>query len=158
MEKLAEPTVQIRTVRKADLSAVHELESSIFKDPFPSYFIDQLADANPDTFLVAVENGSIVGYVVVDKWADHQHLVSIAVRSGLRRRGIGQAMLDNMIPRIRDGPLRLELRKSNQAALALYRKNGFKETGIAHSYYADGEDAITMEKWLGKKPEILVRA
>jgi ribosomal protein S18 acetylase RimI-like enzyme len=37
-------------------------------------------------------------------------------------------------------------------------KNGFREAGIAHSYYTDGEDAIQMEKLIEKKPEILAPA
>jgi len=37
-------------------------------------------------------------------------------------------------------------------------KNGFRETGIAHGYYTDGEDAFQMEKWIEKKPEILAPA
>ena len=158
MQKFAESSVQVRPVRKEDLPGVHELEASSFKDPFPPYFIDQLANANPETFLVAVEDGRIVGYVVVDKWTDHQHLVSLAVSAGSRRKGIGQALLDNIFGRVREGHLRLELRKSNQAALSLYRKNGFTETGVTHSYYTDGEDAITMERLIEKKPEILAPA
>src|SRR5205807_7819980 len=83
-------------------------------------------------------------------WSDHQHLVSIAVRAGLRRRGIAQALLDDLFERSRSGPLRLELRRSNHEALQLYMKNDFRETGIAHSYYTDGEDAIRMEKLIEK--------
>ena len=150
--------MQIRLVRKEDLPGVHELEASSFKDPFPPYFIDQLANANPETFLVAVENSRIVGYAVVDNWTDYQHLVSLAVSAASRRKGIGQALLDNMFVRVREGPLRLELRQSNQAALSLYRKNGFTETGITHSYYTDGEDAIAMERQIEKKPGILATA
>lgn len=158
MEKLAESSIQVRPARKEDLPGVHELEASSFKDPFPPYFIDQLANANPETFLVAVEDSRIVGYAVVDNWTDHQHLVSLAVSTGSRRKGIGQALLGNMFARVREGQLQLELRKSNHAALSLYRKNGFTETGIAHSYYTDGEDAITMERRIEKKAEVLATA
>ena len=147
--------VQIREVKHEDLPAIHDLENASFKDPFPPYFIDQLANANPSTFLVAVEDGRIVGYGVVDNWTDHQHLVSIAVRSESRRKGIGQALLDGLIPRLNKGALKLELRKSNTPALALYQKNGFTQTGTVHSYYTDGEDAITMERSMGKKSEVL---
>jgi ribosomal-protein-alanine N-acetyltransferase len=158
METLTTRKVEIRPLRAEDLRLVYELEQQSFKDPFPNYFIDQLADANPETFLVAVYSGAIVGYAVVDDWSDHQHLVSIAVRAGFRRRGIAQALLDGLFERSRPGPLRLELRRSNHGALELYMKNGFREAGIAHSYYTDGEDAIQMEKLIEKKPEILAPA
>jgi [ribosomal protein S18]-alanine N-acetyltransferase len=157
MESLAHQ-VYVRPVKAEDLNFIQELEEACFKDPFPSYFIKQLAEANPETFLVAVDNGRVIGYGVVDNWSDHQHLVSIAVRADSRRRGIGQTLLDRLIERLRDGPLRLELRRSNTPALDLYLKNGFGQTGIAHNYYTDGEDAIQMEKLIEKKTEILAPA
>src|SRR5437588_12185349 len=95
METPTTRKVEIRPIRTEDLRLVYELEEQSFKDPFPNYFIDQLADANPETFLVAVYRGAIVGYAVVDDWSDHQHLISIAVRAGLRRRGSAQAVLDD---------------------------------------------------------------
>jgi len=146
--------LQIRPVRRGDLSSIYQLEETCFKDPFPSYFINQLADANPSTFLIAEEAGKIIGYAVVDNWTDHPHLVSIAVRPNSRRKGVAQALLDQLTKKLLGGILRLELRKSNVSALALYLKNGFTETGTAHSYYTDGEDAIQMEKTIPKSPEI----
>jgi [ribosomal protein S18]-alanine N-acetyltransferase len=154
MATLATQVVQIRPVRMEDLSSIHHLEEMCFRDPFPSYFINQLADANPSTFLVAEEAGKIIGYGVVDNWTDHPHLVSIAVRPDSRRKGVAQALLDQLTKRLLGSILRLELRKSNNSALALYLKNGFTETGTAHSYYTDGEDAIQMEKLIPKSLEI----
>jgi [ribosomal protein S18]-alanine N-acetyltransferase len=158
METLTTQAFQVRPVKNEDLSAVHRLEKACFKDPFPSYFINQLAEANPSTFLVALDSTGVVGYAVVDNWTDHQHLVSIAVLPDSRRRGIAQSLLEHLAEQLREGPLRLELRKSNKAALALYRRNGFTETGTAFSYYTDGEDAIQMEKHIEKKAEILAPA
>ena len=158
METVASQEVQIRAVKAEDMNSVSELENACFKDPFPSYFLSQLADANPDTFLVALDRGRIVGYAVVDDWTDHQHLVSIAVHPDSRRRGIGQGLLDNLTERLHEGPLRLELRKSNGSALGLYLKNGFHQIGIVRSYYTDGEDAIQMEKAIRKKLEVLTPA
>ncbi len=158
METLSTATLEIRPVKTGDLRQIDELEEASFKDPFPSYFITQLAEANPETFLVATYAGRVVGYAVVDNWSDHQHLVSIAVSQGLRRKGIGQALLDRLIERVREGPFRLELRRSNAPALAFYLKNGFSQTGTAHSYYTDGEDAIQMEKKVEKKAQILAPA
>ena len=158
MEKLLFFNQTIRPVRSTDMNAISELEDASFKDPFPLYFLSQLADANPDTFLVAEVNGKVVGYAVVDNWTDQQHLVSIAVSAGLRRKGIAQALLDEIVGRLRAGTLGLEVRKSNAAAIKLYHKNGFTDTGVAHSYYKDGEDAIQMEKLIERKTEILTPA
>jgi [ribosomal protein S18]-alanine N-acetyltransferase len=158
MSTLATQTIQIRAVKTEDLNTIHQLEEECFKDPFPSYFINQLAKANPSTFLIAEDSGRVIGYAVVDDWTDHQHLVSIAVRPDSRRKGVAQALLSRLIERLREGPVKLELRKSNAAALALYLRNGFSQTGTAHSYYTDGEDAIQMQKQIDKKSEILAPA
>ena len=158
METLSRQEFQIRAVKAEDMSSISDLEQACFDDPFPSYFLAQLAEANPDTFLVAVSNGQIIGYAVVDKWSDHQHLVSIAVLEQSRRKGIGQALLDELVQQIRNSPLRLEVRRRNKVALDFYLKNGFRQTGVSHSYYADGEDAIQMEKQVEKRVEILAPA
>lgn len=155
MERLANQELQIRQFRTEDLSAISEIEQLSFKDPFPSYFLSQLAEANPDAFIVAVEGGKIIGYAVVDKWPDQEHLVSIAVIPESRKKGIGQTLLRVLIEKMRPGSMRLEVRRSNTSALDLYRKNGFVQIGIAQGYYADGEDAIQMEKRIGSKAEIL---
>jgi ribosomal protein S18 acetylase RimI-like enzyme len=62
--------LRIRKFESQDLTAISEIEQLSFKDPFPSYFLSQLAEANPDTFLVAVRSGIIVGYAVIDRWPD----------------------------------------------------------------------------------------
>jgi [ribosomal protein S18]-alanine N-acetyltransferase len=158
MERLATQEVQIRQFKADDISAISEIEQLSFKDPFPSYFLSQLADANPATFLVAVMNDRIVGYAVIDKWPDQEHLVSIAVIPASRKKGVGQALLDHLLERLETGSLKLEVRRSNKAALDLYRKNGFVQSGVAHSYYTDGEDAILMEKVIQKRAEVLATA
>ncbi len=158
MESLASQELTIRPVRTDDIGTVSEMEQICFKDPFPSYFLSQLADANRDTFLVAVLDRKIVGYAVMDRWPEQEHLVSIAVLPQARRKGVGQALLNELIENMQTGSVKLEVRRSNKAALEIYRKNGFIQTGVAHSYYTDGEDAIQMEKMIQKKPEILATA
>jgi [ribosomal protein S18]-alanine N-acetyltransferase len=158
MERLVAEELKVRRFKADDISAISEIENLSFKDPFPQYFLSQLADANPDTFLVAVIEDKIVGYAVIDKWPDQDHLVSIAVIPESREKGVGQALLDHLIERSQTERLKLEVRRNNKAALDLYRKNGFVQTGIAYSYYTDGEDAIQMEKVIEKKAEILATA
>ena len=158
MGRLATQELQIRPVKNGDISSISEIEQISFKDPFPSYFLSQLADANPETFLVAVLGGKIVGYAVIDKWPDQEHLVSIAVIPESRKKGIGQALLEKLIEEVETGRMKLEVRRSNKAAVELYRKNGFVQTGVAYSYYTDGEDAFQMEKAIQKKAEILATA
>jgi [ribosomal protein S18]-alanine N-acetyltransferase len=145
MLTIAKPN--IRVVRSDDIEAVALLEQASFKDPYPTYFLSQLARDNPETFLVATLDNVVVGYAVIDRWEDHDHLISIAVRPDSRRRGLGEALLMELEKRRTKGrPLKLEVRQSNSSAIQLYLKNRFLRTGLAEGYYSDGEDAITMEK------------
>ena len=144
---LAVPAVEVRRVLPGDMDEVVELEKASFDDPYPRYFLEQLAAAHPDTFLVASAEGEILGYTVVDMWEDHDHLISIAVHSEWRRRGIGRRLLlalDAALGNRR--PMRLEVRRSNTEAIQFYLKNGFTKTRTDEGYYQDGEDALIMER------------
>ena len=142
----------IRIVSQDDIDAVSLLEEASFNDPYPSYFLSELARDNPETFLVLTLNEEIVGYGVVDHWEDHDHLISIAVRPDSRRKGFGEALLVELEKRLsKERPLKLEVRQSNLAAIQLYSKRGFTKTGVAEGYFGDGEDAVIMEKRLVKE-------
>src|SRR3989454_9753239 len=137
----------IRPATQDDTNAISLLEEASFNDPYPSYFLSELARDNPETFLVLTLNHEIVGHGVVDHWEDQNHLISIAVRPDSRKKGLGEALLMELEKRLsKERPLRLEVRQSNSAAIHLYSKRGFKKTGLAEGYYGDGENAITMEK------------
>ncbi len=142
--------MEVRPVRPEDMESVYLLEVACFKDPYPSYFLDQLAEADSSRFLVATIEGYVVGYAVVDIWPDHDHLVSIAVLQEARRRGIGGHLLMASEDGVETNrALRLEVRKSNVEAIAFYVRHEFRKTGEVEAYYSDGEDAILMEKVLG---------
>ena len=137
----------IRSVRQEDIEEISLLEEASFNDPYPSYFLSELARDNPETFLVLTLNNEIVAYGVVDHWEDHDHLISIAVRPESRKKGFGEALLMELEKWLsKERPLRLEVRQSNLAAIHLYSKRGFAKTGLAEGYYGDGENAIIMEK------------
>ena len=143
----------IRTVRQDDIDAISLLEEASFNDPYPSYFLSELARDNPETFLVFTLNNEIIGYGVVDHWEDHDHLISIAVLPDSRRKGFGEALLVELEKRLsKERPLRLEVRQNNLAAIQLYLKRGFTKIGLVEGYYGDGESAIIMEKRLVKEP------
>ncbi len=141
------PNVEIRRFETRDLEAISQIEEACFDDPYPQYFLGQLAEANPETFLVALLEGRIVGYAVVDRWADHDHLISIAVLPEHRRRGIAQQLLARLEDQLSNKrPVRLEVRRNNKPAIQFYTKNGYMYVGVEERYYRDGEDALIMEK------------
>ena len=90
----------------------------------------------------------VIGFVGVWLMVDEAHIVTIAVRDGYRRRGIGELLLIAAIELAlmnERGAVSLECRISNDAAVALYEKYGFRRLGIRPRYYSDNrEDAVIM--------------
>jgi len=90
----------------------------------------------------------VIGFVGVWLIADEAHIVTIAVREGHRRRGIGELLLIAGIELALMNErelVSLECRVSNDAAIALYDKYGFQRLGIRPRYYSDNrEDAVIM--------------
>lgn len=94
------------------------------------------------------KTNNIVGLVGIWTALDQAHIVVIATHPNERRRGIGELLVIATITealKIGASNATLEVRKSNTAARALYRKYGFNDVGIRHRYYHDNrEDAIIM--------------
>lgn len=92
--------------------------------------------------------GDIAGYVSVWFAPGEAHLMSIGVREEDRRRGIGELLLLGAIEAAAEhdcATVTLEVRCSNEAARALYRKYGFRDAGLRKRYYVDNrEDAVIM--------------
>jgi ribosomal-protein-alanine N-acetyltransferase len=80
---------------------------------------------------------------------DEYQVATLAVHPDERRRGAGKALLEKAIEAAKEeGAARftLEVRASNSAAKALYETFRFRIVGISPRRYADGEDALLMER------------
>jgi ACS family hexuronate transporter-like MFS transporter len=90
---------------------------------------------------VAVLERKVAGFIVVRQTAPGEYeILNLAVAPQFRRRGIGAALLRNVVAE-RRGEYFLEVRQSNRPAQALYRKLGFTEAGLRQNYYADPPEA-----------------
>ena len=91
---------------------------------------------------------SAVGFLVSWHVADEVHILNIATSPPVRRRGVGSALMRESIEYARAHRVRivlLEVRRSNRAAIRLYRTLGFTAMGLRPGYYSDnGEDALEM--------------
>jgi ribosomal-protein-alanine N-acetyltransferase len=90
----------------------------------------------------------LLGYVGLWFLGDEAHITSIAVREAYRRRGIGQLLLITTMEAAIERNCRvvtLEARVSNDPAITLYERYGFRRMGIRRGYYTDNrEDAVVM--------------
>ena len=140
--------VTVRTLGYSDLPQVIALERRAFTAPWSlAMFVLELS--KPSSICLAAVDGEaqkLVGYLLLSRYDTVWHLMNVAVDPGRRREGIARAMLDRMFERGgAGGRYTLEVRMSNDAALALYRSYGFRSAGTRPRYYRDtGEDAVIM--------------
>ncbi len=79
--------------------------------------------------------------------ADELHLIQIATRPRDRKRGAARSLMKALLEQAAHRKTRLvllEVRRSNRAAIRLYRQFGFSAMGVRRGYYRDGEDAVEM--------------
>lgn len=150
---------EIRLFRREDLDRVIEINTSCLPENYSTFFYLNLYSRFPKTFLVAVVDGEIQGYILCRiergfskfktlRLARLCHVVSIAVIEPYRRRGIATALMtqamENAVKDYGATECFLEVRASNEQALGLYNKLGFKSLRRIFSYYMDGEDALEL--------------
>jgi ribosomal-protein-alanine N-acetyltransferase len=139
----------------ADVDEVHALEQSVFPHPWSrANFLDSLASGY-DGWVLREQGGALAGYFLLMYAVDEAHLLDVALAAPRQRAGLGRYLLDRATARARQQGMEsvlLEVRPSNQRALAVYRAYGFTEIGRRKAYYpaheGQREDAIVMRKGL----------
>ena len=140
--------VDIRRLTYADLPQVVAIERRAFTTPWSlAMFVLELSKPSGVCLAADVE-GELAGYLVCSRYDTVWHVMNVAVDPDRRRRGIATALIGALLARVeRDGQLTLEVRRSNEGAIALYERFGFRSAGVRRRYYADnGEDAVIMWK------------
>ena len=99
--------------------------------------------------------GSVAGYGIMSLVVGEAHLLNICVAPEWQHRGYGQHLLEHFMELARErgaSQMFLEVRLSNNPAIALYRAQGFNEVGMRKNYYPGEngrEDALILAKDLG---------
>jgi ribosomal-protein-alanine N-acetyltransferase len=141
----------IRQVKVEDLDKIYELETLCFKDPYPKNLLYILFSLYPELFLVTETGNKIVGYVSgLVRRDGYGHIVSICIHPDYRRKGLGTAMMYAIEKILKENfgvcRYRLEVRVSNEVAIKLYHKLGYRIVKTIPKYYLDNEDAYLMIK------------
>ena len=160
-------TFKLRKFAMNDLQSVMQINRVCLPENYTDYFFIDLYRRFPETFLVAEENGEVMGYIMCrmelglsnfgfSGLIKKGHIVSVAVLPQYRNKGIGQALVTEAMEGMRLYNAKqcfLEVRTTNTPAVNLYKKLGFKITRTIHGYYVDGEDAYVMSRELPLKPK-----
>ena len=141
---------KIERLLKADLKKLMEIEKISFSHPWSlSLFEGELDNPSSTCLKILTKDSIFVGYIVTRDIVDETHILSIAVHPDFRRKGLAKMLIETCEKNFCGGKLLLlEVRVSNEPAIGLYKKLGFKQLYVRKRYYPDGEDAIVMEKKL----------
>ena len=147
--------IEYRLASKKDFKGVQKLENECFLNPYSSEDLKYEFYKNPiNKIVVATDEGKIVGFIDYLVTFNSATIMQVAVTEDYRKRGIGTQLLSEMekfFPQEGEDIVEnvtLEVRESNEKAIALYTKNGYQKVLIKKQYYKDGENAIYMLKRL----------
>jgi len=139
---------RIRRLTYSDLPAVLAIERRSFPTPWSlAMFVLELSKPS-GICLAAVSDEGLVGYLVCSRYADVWHLMNVAVEPDRRRQRVATGLMRTLFEEAgSEARYTLEVRTSNDVAIAMYRQFGFRPAGHRRRYYHDnGEDALIM--WL----------
>ncbi len=143
----------LAAMRERDLDEVMAIESAIYSHPWTrGNFSDSLRAgyACRTWRLGGRKNDELIGYFVVMAAAGEAHLLNLSIAPGYQRSGHGGTLLSEAAAsavKLGAHNLFLEVRPSNHAAQALYRRFGFRKVAVRRDYYpahTGREDALVL--------------
>ena len=136
----------IRIAVEPDLDAILRIEKGCYPIPWSlQQFVQELENPVASLLVCEVKN-EIVGYICYWIIVDEMQILNLATAPQYRRKGVAAQLLARAFSCEQLSSAWLEVRAANRAAIALYQRYGFKQSGIRKAYYRDGEDAIVMVK------------
>ena len=148
----------IRRAEPSDLISIMEINLKTLPEHYSDYFYESLLAELPEAFIIAEIGGKHVGYIMCKTeygfsnfkklgFVKKGHVVSIAVVDEFRKKGIGNALVEESVNGVKlrnCDEFYLEVRCSNNDAVRLYEKLGFVIKQQLNAYYRDGEAAYLM--------------
>lgn len=140
----------IRPMRQADLLQVHQIEQKVQTHPWSMNQFQQSLDS--DSCTVVEINQQIIGFCIFQTVLDEANLLLIAIDPEHQGQGHATTLLEQSIQLLKNQPIQifLEVRESNQNAIALYEKLDFHQIDLRRNYYpthgSNREHAVIMVK------------
>ena len=137
----------IREFVPSDLGRVYQIEVESFSNPYEIAILQQLYDIGAG-FLVAIEDGEVVGYIIF--WIKEEglgHIIALAVDKKFRGQHIATRLLMMAMTIFKNCDIHritLEVKSHNDIAVSFYKKFGFVIDRKVPNYYEDGSDAYVM--------------
>ena len=138
----------IRAAAEEDISRILEIEQDTIVPPWTQGGLLREIYRDDSFFALAIVDTLILGFIILRRMEDEGELLQIAVDIAHQRCGVADSLMETALVWASGCgivSLYLEVRRSNESALALYRKHGFKQVGARKDYYSNPiEDAVIM--------------
>ncbi len=144
--------MRVEPLLASDLNEILQLEKELYKKPWQEK--DYLYELNENPFAYyfkLVHEGEIIGYMGFWITFETAQITKVSISKKYQKRKISYILMQDMENRILSADcdvITLEVRVSNEPAIHLYKKCGFKVECIRENYYEDHEDAYLMIKEL----------
>ena len=141
--------IEIALAKKEHLSLIASLERATFSSPWSEksleFFLEEL-----NFCVVLLNDGKLASYCTVSTVLDEAQIINVATDIRLKRLGFAESVLkaafDECVRRSITS-ISLEVRESNESAIALYKKLGFEVLGKRKNFYTEPiENALVMVK------------
>ena len=125
------------------------IETRIYNFPWTRQIFHDCLRVGYISHVCELDN-ELAGYCIMSTGASEAHILNLCIAQDYRRRGLGQRLLEHMLDAAKlsnVGTVFLEVRPSNDGAIALYDKMGFNQIGTRRDYYpakVGREDAIIL--------------
>ena len=143
--------MRIESMTAAYLDEVATIENDCFSHPWSRRSLESELQNETSRFLVAVEDGRVIGYIGMSAVIDEGYLFNVAVDRQYRKKGVGSALVRELVTFCQKRNyafLTLEVRESNAPAISLYSRFGFVRVGERRNFYSKPvENALLMTKY-----------
>lgn len=144
--------IQIEKMNERHVAQIAALEKLCFSDPWSEGSIALELNNPLSLWLVALDGEQVAGYIGSQSVMGESDMMNVAVHPDCRRQGIAEALikeLQQQLQALGNNCLTLEVRASNESAIALYEKLNFEQAGRRPNYYRHPkEDALILRKEL----------
>ena len=145
-------TVIIRQMQESDIKEIADLEKVCFSEPWSENSLRDELDNETARFYVLRDSEKLLGYIGANNICNEVYITNVAVNSTCRGKGYGKILVNHLIQQSELEKaffITLEVRKSNENAIALYEKCGFKLIGERKNFYSKPiEDALIYTYYL----------
>ena len=149
-QKKAMCKIVVRKMQTEDLEEVCKIEKENFSMPWSEDSFLESMEKDYTVFLTALADDKVVGYLGCYCVGGEGEITNVAVKASHRRMGIGGMLLEKLYVEgksLETEEFFLEVRESNEAAIALYTRQGFVKEGIRKNFYEKPvENAVIMWK------------